>query len=94
MKRFVNMENAVRLAETGRTPSMTVTDFDSSGLSRLNIEYKEYLEQFLPASTYVLVWDPAVIETLNSGIQMLLIGNISSEELAADVQKEYERSGN
>jgi len=94
MKRFVNMDNAVKLAETGRTPSMTVTDFDSSGLSRLNIEYKDYLEQFLPASTYDLVWDPAVIETLNSGIQMLLIGNISSEELAAEVQKEYERVGN
>jgi len=94
MKRFVNMDSAVRLAETGRTPSMKVTEFDSSNLSRLNIEYKAYLEQFLPAPTYDLVWDPAVIETLNSGIQMLLIGNITSEELAAEVQKEYERSGN
>jgi raffinose/stachyose/melibiose transport system substrate-binding protein len=91
MKRFSNMENAVKLAETGRTPAMKVTDFDSSALHALNIEYFSYMDKFVPAPTYDLVWDPAVIETLNSGIQMLLIGQVSSEELAESVQKEYTR---
>ncbi|MBF9016501.1 MULTISPECIES: ABC transporter substrate-binding protein [unclassified Oceanispirochaeta] len=91
MKRFSNMENAVKLAETGRTPAMKVTDFDSSALHALNIEYFDYMDKFVPAPTYDLVWDPAVIETLNSGIQMLLIGQVSSEELAESVQKEYTR---
>jgi len=91
MKRFSNMENAVRLAETGRTPAMKVDEFDSSALHALNIEYLTYMDRFTPAPTYDLVWDPAVIETLNSGIQMLLIGQVTSEELAASVQKEYTR---
>lgn len=91
MKRFVNMDNAVNLAETGRTPSMKVTDFDSSALHRLNTEYLNFMDRFSPAPTYDLVWDPAVIETLNSGIQMLLIGEVSSAELATSVQKEYMR---
>lgn len=94
MKRFVNMENAVKLAETSRTPSMMVAEFDDSNLNRLNRDYLAYMDRFKPAPTYDLVWDPAVIETLNSGLQMLLIGNITSQELAEDVQKEYARSGN
>lgn len=92
IKKFVNMDTAVKLAETGRVSSMKVTDFDTSKLHRLNIEYKNYLDQFMPAPTYDLVWDPAVIETLNSNLQMLLIGNITPEKLAAEVQKEYENS--
>jgi len=94
LKLFANMDNAVRLSETGRIPSMTVTDFDSSSLQDLNIKYLDYVNRFKPAPTYDLVWDPAVIETLNSGLQMLLIGKVSPEDLAENVQKEYERSGN
>lgn len=91
MKKFASMENAVKLAEEGRIPAMAVTEFDASGLHRLNKEYLSFMDRFSPAPTYDLVWDPAVIETLNSGIQMLLIGQVTSEELAASVQREYER---
>ena len=94
LKLFSNMDNAVKLSETGRIPSMKVTDFNRSGLQDLNIKYLDYVNRFKPAPTYDLVWDPAVIETLNSGLQMLLIGKVSPEVLAVNVQKEYERSGN
>ena len=94
LKLFSNMDNAVKLSETGRIPSMKVTDFDRSGLQDLNIKYLDYVNRFQPAPTYDLVWDPAVIETLNSGLQMLLIGKVTPEVLAVNVQKEYERSGN
>ena len=92
MKTFVSMKNAVKLAEQGRIPSMKVKNYDTSKLKRLNKEYLKYMDRFIPAPTYDLVWNPAVIETLNSGLQMLLIGKVSPKELAANVQKSYERA--
>ncbi len=93
IKRFVSMKNAIKLAEQGRIPSMKVTKFDTSRLKRLNKEYLAYMDKFIPAPTYDLVWDPAVIETLNSGLQMLLIQKITPKALAEKVEQQYKRAG-
>ncbi|WP_157949867.1 extracellular solute-binding protein [Vallitalea okinawensis] len=83
-------EYSKKMYENGKTPSIQSDTYDKSKLHPLQVDYFNIVAGFEPCSTYDLVFDPAVIEVMNSGLQELLIDAISPEELADRIQKEYE----
>ena len=90
MKTYLSAESASKLSAKGMVPGVAPGEFDSSGLHRLNIKALKIIDSITPVDVYDLVWDATIIEVLNSDLQMLLFGAITPEELAANVQKEYE----
>jgi raffinose/stachyose/melibiose transport system substrate-binding protein len=90
MKTFLSAETGAKLSAKGMLPGMKPGEYSTESLHRLNSDALAIAKTITPVDVYDLVWDAAVIETLNSDLQMLLIGEMSPEVLAVHVQEEYE----
>lgn len=90
MKTFLSKESGAKLSAKGLIPGILPGEYDDSQLHRLNIEAIEIVDNITPADIYDSVWDASVIDVMNSDLQMLVLGLITPEELAANAQEEYE----
>lgn len=64
--------------------------YDASNVPQLFNDYNELMKTTTVVPIYDATMDAAVIETMNTGLQSLLIGEITPEELAENIQFEYE----
>lgn len=78
------------MLELGGFPATRVTSYDESKLSTLAKKY----QQIAARSKYVPVYDvqlsAGIIEVMNSGLQDMIIGRITPENLAKKIQQEYQ----
>ena len=88
---YISEENATLLYNEGIIPGMESTSYDEEKLHRLQLDYYEIMDNIVPCEVYDLTFNPAVEAVLESGLQELLIGIISPEELAERIQEEYEK---
>ena len=64
--------------------------YDASGVPALFNDYNELMKTTTVVPIYDAMMDAALIETMNTGLQSLLIGEMTPEELAENIQFEYE----
>jgi len=83
-----NKDYAKRAIEGNAYPATDPGEYDLSKLSPLKLKAEETLDGALYTPIYDIQLSPAVIEVMNSGLQELLSGIITPEELAAKIQKE------
>ncbi|MNP76538.1 hypothetical protein D3C76_1737920 [compost metagenome] len=83
-------EEANIAASHGDVPTTKTDNFDKSKLTPLLL--KEF--DMVNTSQYVPIYDshlsPAIIESINSGLQELLIQATTPQKLAEKLQKDYE----
>jgi raffinose/stachyose/melibiose transport system substrate-binding protein len=86
---MVTNKDYAKLAIEGNAyPATDPGEYDHSKLSPLKLKAEETLNGALYTPIYDIQLSPAVIEVMNSGLQELLSGIITPEELAAKIQKE------
>ena len=85
-------ESANMMAENGGVPLSRAEDFDASGLSERQLRFLEIFQEYTVTPIYDAHLDAALIETINNGIQELLLGLVTPEELAQTIQEQYVRS--
>jgi len=86
IKMLTNDEFASAMMENNDMPMRTVPLTESDGVSPLQLEYFEMVEDVEFTPVYDIRLEPAVVESLYRGLQDLLIGSITPEELAETVQ--------
>ncbi len=74
----------------GVTPWKT-PEYDASSLPQLYTEYLELMESVVNVPVYDSCMDSGVIETMNQGLQSLLIGEKTPEDLANEIQLEQDQ---
>jgi raffinose/stachyose/melibiose transport system substrate-binding protein len=72
--------------ENNGQPAVKVSDYDHSKLSPLAVDYFKLMSDKKYSPIYDIQLSPALVEALYKGIQDLLIGGITPEELAKKVQ--------
>lgn len=77
------------LAEKGDFGGMSV-DYDYSQISPILGEYVTLKDSVIKTPQYDCHFDTSVIDTMNTGLQELLLGEITAEEWGSRVQEEYE----
>lgn len=86
-------ENSKMITEKyGQTGAFQVDNPDMSALTPLQQIYVDLLSKVNSVPVYDLCMDGAVIEVMNSGLQTLLNGSLSPEDLAAQIQAEQEKA--
>lgn len=76
--------------EKNGNPASNPGNYDKSKLSELKVEAEELLTGVEYTPIYDIQLSPAIIETMNSGLQELLSGIITPEELAKKIQNEVD----
>lgn len=92
IKYLTGEEQASIAASYGGITSWANPDYDQDSASDLFNEYYAMMENVETVQIYDASMDASVIETMNVGLQSLLIGAITPEELAEEIQLEYELS--
>lgn len=77
-------------ASYGGVTPWAAPEYDEASVPELYTEYLNLMENVVNVPVYDACMDSGVIETLNQGLQSLLIGETTPEELASDVQLEQE----
>lgn len=77
-------------ASTGIITAWANPTYDDSNVPALFNDYNELMKTTTVVPIYDATMDAALIETMNTGLQSLLIGEITPEELAENIQFEYE----
>lgn len=78
-------------AEHGDSPAVKNPEYDTTQTSDLFNEYQELMKAVTQVPVYDGCMDASVIETMNTGLQSLLIGETTPEELAESIQLEQEQ---
>lgn len=65
-------------------------EYDKDSVPELYTEYLELMKDVVNVPVYDACMDSGVIETMNQGLQSLLIDEITPDELASDIQMEQE----
>jgi raffinose/stachyose/melibiose transport system substrate-binding protein len=91
MKTFLSKESASTVLEGGNPCAILPGDYDKSNLSRLHTEFFDFMETVPTCETYDLVFPSNVVDAMNRGLQALLIDAVTPEELAKELQAEYEK---
>ena len=65
-------------------------EYDKDNVPELYTEYLELMKDVVNVPVYDACMDSGVIETMNQGLQSLLIDEITPDELASDIQMEQE----
>lgn len=78
-------------AEHGDSPAVKNPEYDTTKTSELFNEYQELIKTVTQVPVYDGCMDASVIETMNTGLQSLLIGETTPEELAESIQLEQEQ---
>lgn len=92
LKTFISKESASTVLAGGNSCAIVPGDYDKSGISPLHQEFFAFLETVPFCDTYDLIFDPGVVDVMSKGIQELMINTITPEELARNIQEEYEKT--
>lgn len=82
---------SISIAEKGEPVAYPVANYDKSKVSELAIKYGKLASGLAFTPIYDSYLDPAVISVMNSGLQELLIGEVTPKDLAGKIQAEYEK---
>lgn len=74
------------IAAKGEPVAFRVEDYDKSQVSELALRYGEMADGLAFTPIYDSFLDPAVVEVMNSNLQELLIGAVSPEDCAKNIQ--------
>ena len=85
-------EYAKEISAKGEPSAFPVSDYDKSGVSDLAVKYAEMAATLEFSPIYDSFLNPAVVSTMNEGLQELLIGSVTPEALAGRIQDEYEKN--
>lgn len=91
LKAISGAEFATSLAEKGEPTAFKVSDYDTSKVSPLAVKYAELSATLQFTPIYDSYLSPSLVNTMNAGLQDLLIEVVSPEELAKRIQAEYEK---
>jgi len=91
LKAISGPEYAKAISELGEPAAYIVEDYDKSNVSELAIKYSEMAANLTFTPIYDSFLDPAVISVMNSGLQELMIGAVTPEELAQKIQDEFDK---
>lgn len=78
-------------AEHGDSPAVKNPEYDTTKTSDLFNEYQELIKTVTQVPVYDGCMDASVIETMNTGLQSLLIGETTPEDLADAIQLEQDQ---
>ena len=84
-------EYSKSIAAKGEPVAFVVEDYDKSNVSDLSVAYADMAAGLSFTPIYDSFLDPAVITVMNNGLQEILIGAVSPEDCAANIQAEYEK---
>ncbi|MFF2483469.1 extracellular solute-binding protein [Paenibacillus sp. NPDC058071] len=87
IKTLTGQEYNKKKIENNGQPPIKVTDYDQSKLSPLAIAYFDFMEDKNFSPIYDIQLSPALVEVIYKGLQDLLIGGTTPEELAQKIQK-------
>ncbi|MBB6730679.1 ABC transporter substrate-binding protein [Cohnella zeiphila] len=90
VKKLTGEEEANVAAENNAVAATVPTDYDKSKVVPLFNEYLEMFKSLELSPIYDGQLSPAIIETMNNGLQDLLIQRVTPEQLAKDIQSTYE----
>lgn len=79
------------MLELGGFPATKVMNFDKSKLSELAKKYQDIASKVKYVPVYDVQLSAGVIEVMNSGIQDMIVGRITPDNLAKKIQQEYEK---
>lgn len=83
-------ESANIMAEGGGIPLTSPTDYDESGLSPRQLQFLQMFEDITITPIYDAYLDASLIETINNGIQELLLEEVTPQELAERFENAYQ----
>jgi len=84
-------EYSKSIASKGEPAAFVVTDYDKSKVSDLAVAYADLASGLSFTPIYDSYLDPAVITVMNNGFQELLIGSVTPEDCAENIQAEYDK---
>jgi raffinose/stachyose/melibiose transport system substrate-binding protein len=90
VKKLTGVEEANVAAENNAVAATVPTNYDKSKVAPLFNEYLEMFQKLQLSPIYDAQLSPAVIETMNNGLQDLLIQGKTPEQLAKEIQDTYE----
>jgi raffinose/stachyose/melibiose transport system substrate-binding protein len=90
VKKLTSPEKARVMAEHNSVAATKTPDYDESKVVPLFKEYLDLSDRIALSPIYDAHLPPAVIETMNNGLQALIIQAITPEQLAQDIQKTFE----
>jgi raffinose/stachyose/melibiose transport system substrate-binding protein len=76
--------------EMGQAAAQNVTDYDASKLPALLVEHNAMSQNWQAVPILTLGFPTSVTDVLSTGLQEIITGQATPEEVAADVQTEYE----
>lgn len=80
------------ISAKGEPTAYPVSEYDTSNVSALAIKYAAMAGTLEFSPIYDSFLNPAVVSTMNEGLQELLLGTVTPEELAQRIQAEYEKN--
>lgn len=94
LKALSSPEFGTEMTEFNKFPAVKPGDYDESKVSDLAKQYNDLVDKGSFVPVYDIQLTPAVIDVINTGLQQLLIGGTSPEELAQRIEAEYESEAN
>lgn len=91
LKAVSGPEFAKSIAEKGEPVAFKVADYDKSKVSALAVKYAEMSSKLKFTPIYDSYLNPAVVSSMNAGLQEILIGSLKPEDLAKRIQAEYDK---
>ena len=91
IKALTSQKVADITASYGGVTPWASPEYDKSAVPALYTEYLELMTSAVTVPVYDACMDSSVIETMNSGLQSLLIDEITPEDLANDIQLSQEQ---
>ncbi len=91
LKAVTDADYAKIAVESNAFPASNPKDVDKSKLAPLSSKYLELAAKIKAVPIYDAQLSADLIQVMNTGLQQLLINNISPEELAKKIQAEYEK---
>ena len=86
IKSVSGQEYGRKKIENNEQPPVKVTDYDQSKLSPMAVDYFKLMSDKKFSPIYDIQLSPALVEVIYKGIQDLLIGGITPEELSKKIQ--------
>lgn len=90
MKALTDERQANVTASMGAVTAWASPEYDSSQVAPLFNEFNEMMKDVTPVQIYDACMEASVIETMNVGLQSMLIGEKTPEELAEEIQMEQD----
>ena len=92
LKFVLGEEYSQMISAKGEPTAYPVSDYDTSNVSPLSVKYMDMAATLEFSPIYDSFLNPAVVSTMNEGLQELLLGTVTPEALAQRIQDEYEKN--